>query len=134
MTNQAGFTSALLITHGSRRALTSAAGGQAAACDLHYYGQTSEGNETFLIQHSTVIDPGEQLVFTLSEGNPARNILGVEQFQGYVIAACGYPDARGYAFISDGFGGRPDLAMGYLAPVIAIGPGGRRLVLGEAGP
>ena len=133
VTNQAGFSTAVLITHGSRQALARDPAASAASCDLHYYGATPEGQQALLVQYSTVIGPGEQLVFTLSEGNPARNILGTEQFQGYVMAVCGYPDARGYAFISDGFGGIPDLAMGYLAPVIPLSPEGRRLVLGETG-
>jgi len=77
-----------------------------------------------------VIDPGEQLVFTFSGGNPARNIISMDQFQGYLIADCGYPGARGYVFMSDGFGGIADLAMGYLAPVIPIDAGGKRVPMG----
>ncbi len=131
VTNQAGFTTGLVITHGSRPALTGSLGGQPGSCDLHYYGAKSEGEEILLVQHSTVIEPGEQLIFTLSGGNPARNILGTEQFQGYMMAVCGYPNARGYAFIADGFGDIADLAMGYLAPVVPLGPDGKRLVLDE---
>ena len=130
VSNQAGFTTGVVITHGSQQALTGATDEQAGSCDLHYYGSTAEGEEVLLVQHSTLIDPGEQLVFTLSGGNPARNILGTDQFQGYLMATCGYPHARGYVFISDGFGGIADLAMGYLAPVVPLGPDGKRLVLG----
>ena len=128
VTNQAGFTTGIVITHGSRRALTGDSGEQAGSCDLHYYGALPDGEELLLIQYSTMIEPGDQLVFTLSAGNPDRNILGLNQFQGYVMASCRNPDARGYAFISDGFGGIADLAMGYLAPVVPAGPDGRRLV------
>ena len=131
VSNQAGFTTGVVITHGSQQALTGIVDEQAGSCDLHYYGSTAEGEGVLLVQHSTPIDPGEQLVFTLSGGNPARNILGTDQFQGYLIATCGYPHARGYVFISDGFGGIADLAMGYLAPVVPRGPDGKRAVLGE---
>ncbi len=130
VTNQAGFTTSLVITHGSRQALAGRIQGQAGSCDLHYYGADSEGAPILLVQHSTVIEPGEQLVLTLSDGDPERNILGLEQFQGYLMAVCGFPEARGYAFITDGFGGIADLAMGYLAPMVPIGPDGKRVVLG----
>lgn len=130
VTNQAGFTTSLVITHGSRQALAGRIQGQAGSCDLHYYGADSEGGPILLVQHSTVIEPGEQLVLTLSDGDPERNILGIEQFQGYLMAVCGFPEARGYAFITDGFGGIADLAMGYLAPLVPIGPNGKRVVLG----
>ncbi len=129
VTNQAGFTTGLVITHGSRQALTGSPEGAAGSCDLHYYGEISEESDVLLVQHSTQIDPGDQLVFTLSGGNPDRNILGTEQFQGYMMALCGFPDARGYAFISDGFGGIADLAMGYLARVVSLGPNGKRVVI-----
>ena len=131
VTNQAGFTTGIVITHGSREALTGVSNERAGSCDLHYYGATAEGEEVLLIQHSTMIDPGDQLVFTLSGGNAERNIIGLDQFQGYMMAVCGNPRARGYAFISDGFGGIADLAMGYLAPVVPVGFDGRRLVSSE---
>ncbi len=131
VTNQAGFTTGIVITHGSRQALTGGSNEQAGSCDLHYYGATAEGEEVLLIQYSTMIDPGDQLVFTLSGGNPVRNIIGTNQFQGYMMAVCGNPHARGYVFISDGFGGIADLAMGYLAPVVPVGPDGKRLVHAE---
>ena len=132
VTNQAGFTTGIVITNGSRQALAGASGGQAGSCDVHYYGATAEGREVLLIQHSTMIDAGDQLVFTLSGGNSGRNILGTNQFQGYMMAVCGNPRARGYAFISDGFGGIADLGMGYLAPVVRLGSNGKRLAGSEA--
>ena len=130
VTNQAGFDTGLVITHGSLQALTGAVAEQAGSCDLHFYGVGGDGEDELLVQHSTVIDPGEQLVFTFSGGNPARNIISMDQFQGYLIADCGYPGARGYVFMSDGFGGIADLAMGYLAPVIPIDAGGKRVPMG----
>lgn len=131
VSNQGGFDTGVVITHGSQQALTDQNESQAGACDLHYYGTNAEGQDILLLQHSTPLDPGQQLVFTLSGGNPAQNILGTPQYQGYLVAECEYPDARGYAFISDGFGGIADLGMGYIAPVIPLDPRGRRLALPE---
>ncbi len=134
VTNQAGFDTGLVITHGSLQALTDAASEQAGSCDLHFYGVGGDGEDELLVQYTTAIDPGEQLVFTFSGGNPARNIIGMDQFQGYLIADCGFPGARGYVFMSDGFGGIADLAMGYLAPVIPFDAEGRRLPIGGDAP
>lgn len=133
VSNQAGFDTGLVITHGSLQSLTGALERQTGSCDLHYYGASSTGETVLLTQHSTPLNPSEQLVFTLSGGNPVQNILGTEQFQGYVVAVCGYPGARGYVFISDGFGGLADLAMGYIAPIVPVDARGRRRVLREAG-
>ena len=130
VTNQAGFDTGLVITHGSLQALTGPVAEQAGSCDLHFYGVDGDGDVELLVQYSTVIDPGEQLVFTFSGGNPARNIISMDQFQGYLLADCGYPGARGYVFMSDGFGGIADLAMGYLAPVIPIDAEGKRVPMG----
>ena len=134
VTNQAGFDTGLVITHGSLQALTDTASEQAGSCDLHFYGVGGDGGDELLVQYTTAIDPGEQLVFTFSGGNPARNIISMDQFQGYLIADCGYPGARGYVFMSDGFGGIADLAMGYLAPVIPFDAQGRRLPIGGDAP
>lgn len=134
VTNQAGFDTGLVITHGSLQALTDTVSEQAGSCDLHFYGVGGDGEDELLVQYTTAIDPGEQLVFTFSGGNPARNIIGMDQFQGYLIADCGYPGARGYVFMSDGFGGIADLAMGYLAPVIPFDAEGRRLPIGGDAP
>ena len=134
VTNQAGFDTGLVITHGSLQALTDPESQQAGSCDLHFYGVGGDGEDELLVQYTTAIDPGKQLVFTFSGGNSGRNIIGMDQFQGYLIADCGFPGARGYVFMSDGFGGIADLAMGYLAPVIPFDTEGRRLPTGGNAP
>jgi len=65
------------------------------------------------------------LIFTLSSGNAAQNIDGAFEFQGYIIAQCEFQYGHGFAFITDGFGGIPALAQGYLALVIPLTPDGR---------
>lgn len=131
VSNQGGFDTGVVITHGALRDPPGQSESQGGACDLNYYGTNAEGQDILLLQHSTNLEPGQQLVFTLSGGNPVQNILGTPQYQGYLVAECGYPGARGYAFISDGFGGIADLGMGYIAPVIPLDPRGRRLALPE---
>ena len=133
VSNQGGFDTGIVITHGSLRSLSGMQTAQAGSCQLHYYGSTAVGEELLLVQHSTPLNPGQQLVFTVSGGNPVQNILGTEQYQGYLMAVCSYPGARGYAFISDGFGAIPDLGMGYIAPDVPVNSEGRRLVPREAG-
>ncbi len=131
VSNQGGFDTGVVITHGSGGTLPDQSEARSGACDINYYGTNAEGQDILLLQHSTNLEPGHQLVFTVSGGNPTQNILGTPQYQGYLVAECGYPDARGYAFISDGFGGIADLGMGYIAPVIPLDPRGRRLALPE---
>ena len=46
-----------------------------------------------------MIQPGAQLSFSLSQGNPAQGIAATPGFHGYVIASCGFPLARGVATI-----------------------------------
>ncbi len=130
VTNQAGFDTGLTIAN----VATSGLSGTTGACSLHFYGVGAEGQDVLLVQTTTPIASGEQLLFTFSGGNPSFNIVAMDQFQGYVIADCGFPAGRGYAFLSDGFGSIPDLAMGYRAPVIPLDSTGRRLTAARADP
>lgn len=133
VTNQAGFTTGIVITPEPVRAGSRAAtGGRPGSCSLHYYGSDADGQPVVLVQKSAVMEAGEQLVFTLSAGNPASDLAGVSQFRGYLVAVCANPQVSGYAFLSDGFGGIADLAMGYLAPEVSLGPSGKRQVPGHA--
>jgi hypothetical protein len=56
-----------------------------------------------------------------------QNIAGAPEFQGYVIAVCEFQYGHGFAFITDGFGGIPALAQGYLALVIPVTDQGERV-------
>jgi len=116
VTNQAGFDTGMAISNTSEDWLGTEP--QAGACTLHYHGETLGGGAAPADQTSTVIAGGEQLVFTLSGGNPGQGIPGGPEFQGYIIAVCEFQYAHGFAFITDGFGGLPALAQGYLALVI----------------
>jgi hypothetical protein len=123
VTNQAGFDTGMAISNTSSDWLGTDP--QTGACTIHYHGATTGGGAAPPEQTSTPIAGGEQLIFTLSGGNNAQNIAGAPEFQGYVIAVCEFQYAHGFAFITDGFGGIPALAQGYLALVIPVTPEGR---------
>ncbi len=120
VTNQAGFDTGLAISNTSKDWLGTQP--QQGSCTIHYHGSRTGGGAAPLDQMSTPIPAGEQLIFTLSSGNAAQNIDGAFEFQGYIIAVCEFQYAHGFAFITDGFGGIPALAQGYLALVIPDTP------------
>jgi hypothetical protein len=120
VTNQAGFDTGMAISNTSEDWLGTDP--QRGACTIHYHGSTTGGGAAPSDQTSTVLDGGEQLIFTLSGGNAAQGIAGGPEFQGYIIAVCDFQYAHGFAFITDGFGGVPALAQGYLALVIPVTP------------
>ncbi len=120
VTNQAGFDTGMAISNTSEDWLGTDP--QTGACDIHYHGSTTGGGAAPAPQTSTVIAGGEQLIFTLSGGNPLQGLAGAPEFQGYVIAVCEFQYGHGFAFITDGFGGLPALAQGYLALVIPVTP------------
>ena len=123
VTNQAGFDTGLAISNTSKDWLGTQP--QQGSCTIHYHGSRTGGGAAPLDQMSTPIAAGEQLIFTLSSGNAAQNIDGAFEFQGYIIAQCEFQYGHGFAFITDGFGGIPALAQGYLALVIPLTPDGR---------
>ena len=123
VTNQAGFDTGLAISNTSEDWLGTDP--QRGACTIHYHGSTTGGGAAPPEQTSTTLEGGEQLIFTLSGGNQAQGIDGGPEFQGYIIAVCDFQYAHGFAFITDGFGGVPNLAQGYLALVIPVTTSGR---------
>ncbi len=116
VTNQSGFDSGIAISNTTRddKGTTS----QAGSCTLYYFGSTTGGGAAPPQQTSAVIPAGGQLVFTLSGGNSAQNVAATPGFQGYMMASCQFLFAHGFAFITDGFGGVPTIAEGYLALVV----------------
>jgi hypothetical protein len=112
VTNQSAFDTGIVITNASAPpfATSQPSGG---TCILQFFGL----NAPSVIATSAVM-PGEQLMFTLSGGNPRQLVPEATDFQGYLVADCRFPDAYGYAFITNGFGGIPTLASSYLAQVI----------------
>ncbi|MBI3698338.1 MAG: hypothetical protein HY238_26310, partial [Acidobacteria bacterium] len=116
VTNQAGFDTGFAISNTSADDKGTTA--QAGTCTLFYYGSTTGGGAAPSQQTSIVVGAGKQIVWTLSGGNAAANITGTPGFQGYLMALCQFQFAHGFAFITDGFGGVPAIAEGYLALVV----------------
>jgi len=116
VTNQAGFDTGFSIANTTRDPFGTTA--QAGTCTLNYYGGTTGGGAAPPAQTSAIVASGQTIVWTLSGGNAAVNITGTPGFQGYIIAICQFQFAHGFAFITDGFGGVPAIAEGYLALII----------------
>jgi len=125
VTNQANFDTGIAISNTSKDWLGTDP--QDGSCTLHYHGSGVGGSAAPGDQTSTVLAAGEQLIFTLSSGNAAQGIAGAPEFQGYIIAQCEFQYGHGFAFITDGFGGVPALAQGYLALVIPVTPNNGRI-------
>ena len=93
--NVMGFETGLVITNTSK---------EAGSCTIEYSGSDAP-------DESSTTDPvegGEQWITGLSAIAP--------EFQGYLTATCGFRDAYGFAFVSNGYPGGPStLAQGYLA-------------------
>jgi hypothetical protein len=116
VTNQGGFDTGIAISNTTRDDKATVA--QAGACTIYYFGSTTGGGAAPPQQTSSVVPSGGQLVFTLSGGNAASTIAATPGFQGYMMALCQFQYAHGFAFITDGFGGVPTIAEGYLALVV----------------
>lgn len=83
--------------------------GKSGACSLNFYGSAAP---------STAVSTG-----TIAVGATYANTASIVApgFQGYMIATCNFPYARGFAFMSDV--GATKLAMGYLAQVVCADRG-----------
>jgi hypothetical protein len=116
VTNQAGFDTGFSIANTSSDDKGSEQ--QSGNCTLFYFGSTTGGGAAPANQTTATIPAGTTVVWTLSGGNAAANIAGTPGFQGYLFARCQFLFAHGFAFISNGFGGVPTIAEGYLALVV----------------
>ena len=116
VTNQRTFDTGIAISNTSEDWLETQP--QTGVCAIHYHGSTTGGGAAPDTQTSEPIPGGGQLVFTLSGGNVPQGIEPTPEFQGYIIAECQFQYGHGFAFITNGFGGLPSLAQGYLALVI----------------
>ena len=95
VTNMAGFDTGLVITNTSK---------QAGSCAIEY---SSAGEPPADLMVGPVED-GEQWITLLSSI--------AQGFNGYITATCGFKDAYGFAYLSNGYpAGPPTAAQGYLA-------------------
>jgi hypothetical protein len=118
VTNQSGFDTGLVISNTSDDWELMNTEPQDGSCTIHHIGTTAGGGAAPPDATSTVIAAGEQLLWTLSGGNAAQGVGEAAEFQGYIIAVCEFQYGHGFAFISNGFGGIPTIAHGYLALII----------------
>jgi hypothetical protein len=116
VTNQAGFDTGFAISNTSSD--DKGSDQQSGNCTLFYFGSTTGGGAAPANQTTATIPAGTTTVWTLSGGNAAANIAGTPGFQGYLFARCQFLFAHGFAFISNGFGGVPTIAEGYLALIV----------------
>lgn len=116
VTNQAGFDTGIAIANTSSD--DKGTSQQSGNCTLYYFGGTTGGGAAPSSQTTAAITAGKVVAFTISGGNAAANITGTPGFQGYMMALCQFQYAHGFAFITDGFGGVPAIAEGYLALVV----------------
>jgi hypothetical protein len=109
--NQYGLDTGIAISNASLNKFGAAERG--GTCTLYYYGTGVGGSAPPSPQTTGFIPAGGQAVFTLSSGG----LNGVDNrgagFQGYMIATCTFPVARGVAIVSD-LSGRQ-----FLAPIQA---------------
>ena len=93
VTNQHTFDTGLVISNTSE---------EAGSCTITYSGSNAPTPLT-----SQSVAGGAQWIALASRISPA--------FQGYLTASCGFREAYGFAFLTDGYGGVPTLAQSYLA-------------------
>ncbi len=97
VTNRAGFDPGMAISNGSLNKFGAAE--RPGVCTIFYHGTTLGGGPAPAPQRTQFIFPGDQLVFTLSSGG--KGVSATPSFEGYIIALCDFPVARGVSFVSD---------------------------------
>jgi hypothetical protein len=118
VTNQSGFDTGLVIANTSDDWQLMNTEPQNGKCTIHHIGSTTGGGAAPPDAISEDVNAGELLIWTLSGGNSAQGIEPAPEFQGYIIAVCEFQYGHGFAFITNGFGGIPTVAHGYLALII----------------
>ncbi len=123
VTNRFGFDTGMSVANTTRDPFGTPA--LAGPCTINYFGDTTGGGAAPSPQTTNIVTSGQTVTWTLSGGNSAIGVAGAPGFQGYIIVVCQFALAHGFAFITDGFGGVPAIAEGYLALVLERpGPGG----------
>ncbi len=117
VTNQTTFDTAVVLVNTSADPLGTRH--QPGSCSLTFHGAGLEGQQLPTFQRAVDVDPGEQVAFRLSSGNPALGVEPLPDFQGYLVAQCGFQHAQGFVFVTEQVGGASVLAQGYLAEVLS---------------
>ena len=126
VTNQSGFDTGLVISNTSDDWQLMDTEPQNGRCTIHHIGSTTGGGAAPPDSVSEDVNAGELLIWTLSNGNMPQGVEPAPEFQGYIIAVCEFQYGHGFAFITNGFGGIPTVAHGYLALIIPFDGAERR--------
>jgi hypothetical protein len=114
VTNQLGFDTGVAISNTSTDNLgvggKSAAANQTGTCTLSFYGAGAPNPAVAVADPAGAIASGATHTFTISQVAPG--------FQGYMIAACPFQYAHGFAFITYNLTQANGVAEGYLAEVL----------------
>jgi hypothetical protein len=122
VTNRDGADTSIVIANTSQDPFgTSQSGGK---CAISYFGDMADGGSVPPSSVSTDIQPGTELSFSLSQGNPAAGIAATPGFRGYLIADCRFPLARGSA--TTAVDASASTASKIPGPVRVTGGGGKR--------
>jgi hypothetical protein len=111
VSNQLGYDTSIAIANtsqdpgGGTSSSTSfgfgAAQPQSGTVTLWYYGQGANATAAPPSQTSSVIGPGQLMLYVLSSGNPGQGLNNSGAgFQGYIIAQAGFQYCHAYAFIT----------------------------------
>jgi hypothetical protein len=119
VTNESSFNTAIVISNTSIDALPNGASAQSGTCTLNFYGVGAPTPATNVLAPNGngiggAYVGGQSYAFSLSDV-----AIG---FQGYLIVACNFQYAHGFASITSNFGQPDSTAMGYLAVVLNRGP------------
>ena len=90
--NQAGYDTQITLSNTSQDPFGSTAG--SGVCTLYFYGSGAPVSQP---QTSAAIPAGQQIVFNLSAGG--GGLAGAPGFEGYIVANCAFPLARGLATV-----------------------------------
>ena len=109
--NQGGMDTEIVISNTTKDWLNTTP--EDAACTIEYFGQNAPA-----AQLTPVLSAGDQLLFTLSQGNPGAGIAGAPGFEGFVRISCGFSLLRGTARV---IGTAPD-AFAFAVDPIPVDP------------
>ena len=116
VTNQSGFDTGIAIANTADDEFGTFP--FVGTCLLHFRGVDVDQQGTSFTRQLPIILAGQTVTWTASNGAPELGVEGAPGFRGYMFAECRFPFAHGYAIVTDGFGGLPQLAQGYLPLVI----------------
>jgi len=113
VTSNAGFDTGIAISNTTTDPFGSSPA--TGSCTLNFYGSGAPTPNTGVAAPGGTQASGTSNAFLLSSVAP--------NFAGYMIAVCNYPDGHGFGYIIYNFGQNSGATMGYLATVMARGPG-----------